>query len=125
METLNKNTEVVGVSDALKSLACKSLTKHNQVDDSNCDLPLTDNKITINPSPSIDENLNGDNEKIMNDYEDEIQNTCGWCDFKPTCLKKFINPKWMLLFLCLAGIVQGKKYSNTTYFQRSGVIGDV
>ncbi|XP_070496427.1 solute carrier organic anion transporter family member 4A1 isoform X3 [Chironomus tepperi] len=61
-----------------------------------------DNKITINPSSSIDEP-----EKIMINNDDIIQDTCGWYTFKPKFLQRFMNPKWMLLFLCIAGAVQG------------------
>jgi len=108
-EVFNKNTEIVGVSDALKSFTCKSVTIRNQVDDSNCDLSIMDNKITINPSSSIDEPEKCDNDKIMINNDDIIQDTCGWYTFRPKCLQRFMNSKWTLLFLCIAGGVQGIK----------------
>lgn len=118
MESINKNTEVVGVSDALKSLATKKLSpmnstsinpplmKQNQVVEDTNDLTITDNKITINSSSSID---TARCEKNLNDIEDEHQ-TCGWFNFRPKYLEYFMNPKWALIFLCLAGAVQGNYY---------------
>lgn len=105
-EVLNKNTETVGVSDALKSITCKSMTIQYQVHASNCDFSIMDNKITINPSSSIDDTEKCDNDKIMIN-NDIIQETFGWYTFRPKCLQRFMNPKWTLLFLCLAGAVQG------------------
>lgn len=105
-EVFNKNTEIVGVSDA-KSFSCKSVTIRNQVDDSNCDLSIMDNKITINPSSSVVESEKCDNDKIMINKDDIIQDTCGWYKFRPKCLQRFMNSKWTLLFLCIAGGVQG------------------
>lgn len=106
-EVLNESTEAVGVSDALKSITSKSMTIQNQEHDTNCDFSIMDNKITINPSSSIDDPEKCDNEKIMIKNDDIIQYTCGWYTFRPKCLQRFMNPKWSLLFLCLAGAVQG------------------
>ena len=103
-EVLNNNnnkTEIVGVNDTLKSFYS------TQADDSNCDFSIMDNKITINPSSSIDESEKCDNGKIMINNDDIIQDTCGWYTFRPKCLQRFMNPKWTLLFLCIAGAVQG------------------
>lgn len=120
MESINKNTEVVGVSDALKQLATKKSTspvnvnpplqKQSKLDDGT----ITDNKITINPSSSID------NDSIMGQQQqsdcengksvtelDESTQTCGWWNFRPKWLRRFMNPRFALAFLCLAGAIQG------------------
>lgn len=120
MESINKNTEVVGVSDALKHLATKKsispvnanvnppLQKQPQIDDGN----IMDNKITINPSSSIDDSIMGqqrsdcENGKAVNEL-DEATQTCGWWKFRPKCLRQFMNPRYALAFLCLAGAIQG------------------
>lgn len=116
MESINKNTEVVGVSDALKQLATKKLSplnvvnpplqKQSQIDDGT----ILDNKIAINPSSSIDESAgqrndceNGKTESEM----DEASQTCGWWSFRPKCLRRFMNPRYALAFLCVAGAIQG------------------
>jgi hypothetical protein len=119
MESINKNTEIVGVSDALKSLATKKqlspvnsltnpppLTKQGNVEE---DQAITDNKITINPSSApIDggAQTNGDNGKIVEAAEDPTQ-SCGWYKYRPKFLQRFMSPKWTLCFLCLAGATQG------------------
>ena len=117
MESINKNTEVVGVSDALKQLATKKLSplnvvnpplqKQSQIDDGS----IMDNKITINPSSPIDgctaSQLNDcENGKVLSDM-DEATQTCGWWKFRPQCLRRFMNPRYALAFLCLAGAIQG------------------
>lgn len=120
MESINKNTEVVGVSDALKQLATRKvspvnvncsanppLQKQTQIDDGS----IMDNKITINPSSSLDGLTMGQ----QNDYEngkvasevDAVTQTCGWWKFRPKCLQRFMNPRYALAFLCLAGAIQG------------------
>ena len=108
----HKNTEIVGVSDALKSYysTCKSITSQNDVDDSNCDFSIMDNKITINPSSSTNEPMRCDNMKIVINNDDIIEDTCGWCEFRPKYIKRFMSAKWTLLFLCIAGAVQGDFY---------------
>lgn len=124
MESINKNTEVVGVSDALKQLATKKspspvnaninsvnppLLKQPQIDDGT----IMDNKITINPSSSIDDSIMGqrrndcENGKAVNAL-DEATQTCGWWKFRPKCLRQFMNPRYALAFLCLAGAIQGE-----------------
>lgn len=118
MESINKNTEVVGVSDALKQLATKKvsplnavnppLQKQSQIDDST----IMDNKITINPSSSIDESTtlgrrnDCENGKVLSEM-DEATQTCGWWKFRPKCLRVFMNPRYALAFLCVAGAIQG------------------
>lgn len=115
LEPISKNTEVVGVSDALKQLATKKaivnalnppLQKQSQIDEG----PIMDNKIAINPSSSYDESTVIENEKALSDT-DEATQTCGWKFFKwrfqPKCLRRFMNPHYALVFLCLAGAIQG------------------
>lgn len=116
LESINKNTEVVGVSDALKQLATKKvspinagvglnppLQKQSQIDDGT----IADNKITINPSSLIDElgqQNNCENGQVGSDSEGP---SCGWWRFRPKCLQRFMHPHYALAFLCLAGTVQG------------------
>ncbi|CRL00476.1 CLUMA_CG013738, isoform A [Clunio marinus] len=121
IESINKNTEVVGVSDALKQLATKKsspnnmsynavnppLLKQSPIDDGT----IMDNKITINPSSSIDDVSVGprsdcENVKGVSEMEDATQ-TCGWWNFRPKTLRRFMNPRYALAFLCLAGAIQG------------------
>jgi hypothetical protein len=123
IESINKNTEVVGVSDALKQLATKKSTspgnasinsvnpplqKQLQIDDGT----IMDNKITINPSSSIDDSIMGqqrsdcENGKAVSELDATTQ-SCGWWKFKPKCLQQFMNPRYALAFLCLAGAIQG------------------
>jgi hypothetical protein len=101
---IDKNTEVVGVSQALKKLSSistvPSLHKQSQIVDEN-DASLMDNKITINPSNDTQCN---ENEKIVNESEDA---RCGWCNFRPDIIQPFMKIQWCLVFLCLAGAVQG------------------
>lgn len=109
MESINKNTEVVGVSDALKQLATKKnsplvnppLQKQTQIDDGT----IMDNKITINPSSSSDEF--GLGQRSDCEKAEEATQTCGWFSFRPKCLRRFMNPHYALAFLCLAGAIQG------------------
>lgn len=100
---IDKNTEVVGVSQALKKLSSisqvPSLTKQSQIDEN--DASLNDNKITINPS---NETQCNENEKIVNESEDA---RCGWWNFRPQIIQPFMKIQWCLVFLCLAGAVQG------------------
>lgn len=118
MESINKNTEVVGVSDALKQLATKKLSplnavnpppliKQNQIDDGT----IMDNKITINPSSSIDDSAAGQRSDSENGRvsceTDEATQTCGWWKFRPKFLQRFMNPRYALAFLCVAGAIQG------------------
>lgn len=104
IDSINKNTEVVGVSDALKQLATKKtspLQKQTQIDD----CTITDNKITINPSSSSDDfglSQTDDCEKAA-----EATQTCGWFSYRPKWLRRFMNPHYALAFLCLAGAIQG------------------
>jgi hypothetical protein len=109
IESINKNTDVVGVSDALKQLATKKqspvnnplpppLVKQNQIDDET----LMDNKVTM--TPSHDEPT-GDCE--AGKAGDEPTQTCGWFGFRPKFLQRFMNPHYALAFLCLAGAIQG------------------
>lgn len=121
IDSINKNTEVVGVSDALKQLATKKsspinasfnpvnppLQKQTQIDDGT----IMDNKITINPSSSIDESTLGQRSDCENGHRltesDEATQTCGWWNFRPMWLRRFMNPRYALAFLCLAGAIQG------------------
>lgn len=109
LESINKNTEVVGVSDALKQLATKKvspinaglnppLQKQSQIDDGT----IADNKITINPSSLIDES--GQQNDCENGQEGP---SCGWWRFRPKWLQRFMHPHYALAFLCLAGAIQG------------------
>lgn len=108
MESINKNTDVVGVSDALKQLATKKqspvftppLVKQSPIDDGT----IMDNKVTINPS--FDDPAMGDCENGKA-AEDPTQ-TCGWWSFRPVWLRRFMNPHYALAFLCLAGAIQGE-----------------
>jgi hypothetical protein len=101
IESINKNTDVVGVSDALKQLATRKqspVLKQNRIDDE----PCIDGKVTINPS--IDDPSLGCENEIASD---EPSQTCGWWHFRPRCLRHFMNPQYALTFLCLAGAIQG------------------
>lgn len=120
MESINKNTEVVGVSDALKQLGTKKsaspvnanvnppLLKQPKLDDGT----IMDNKITINPSSPIDDSIMGqqrsdcENGIVVNELDAATQ-TCGWWKFKPQFLQQFMSPRYALAFLCLAGAIQG------------------
>lgn len=108
IESINKNTDVVGVSDALKQLATKKqspvniplpppLVKQSQIDDGT----IMDNKVTINPS--IDDPADFEAGNAV----DEPTQTCGWWHFRPKFLRRFMNPHYALAFLCLAGAIQG------------------
>lgn len=121
-ESINKNTEVVGVSDALKQLATKKvspnnnplnnpppLQKQSQIDESGV---IMDNKITINPPSSIESVMGQlsdcENGKVVSEIADEVTTqSCGWWRFRPMCLQRFMNPRFALAFLCLAGAIQG------------------
>ena len=91
---IDKNTEVVGVSEALRNLA---LTKQSQIHVDEND--ASDNKITINPSNEVKCN---ENEKIVNE-----SSRCGFWNFTPDFIQPFMKVQWCLVFLCLAGAVQG------------------
>lgn len=92
IESINKNTEVVGVSDALKQLATRKspsinnspnppLMKQNQIDD---DVgSIMDNKITINPSSSNEESTMRSDCENGRAVGDETTQTCGWWMFRP------------------------------------------
>lgn len=114
MESINKNTEVVGVSDALKQLAMKKSSSPNEslnLQPSSLKQPtnedggvISDHKITINPSSSLDDStMTGHCEK----EESEVTQTCGWWRFRPKWIQRFMNPKYALVFLCLCGAIQG------------------
>lgn len=121
MESINKNTEVVGVSDALKQLATKKaspvnsvnppLQKQHQIDDGT----IMDNKITINPSSSIDETAQRSDCENGKGATDDATQTCGWWKFRPAILRRFMNPRYALAFLCLAGAIQGNDSSEFEY----------
>ena len=100
---IDKNTEVVGVSQALKKLSsiytAPSLTKQSPIDEN--DASLMDNKITINPS---NEAQCSESERIVS--ESDVAR-CGWWNFRPAVLQPFMKIQWCLVFLCLAGAVQG------------------
>jgi hypothetical protein len=109
-----KNIEVVGVSEALKSLATKKISsmsstqsinppliKQNQVVDDS----IMDNKMTINPSSSTLEMDCSEKRNISDPTP-----TCGWFGFHPQFIQRFMTPKWALIFLCLAGTTQGTNF---------------
>lgn len=115
--TMNKNTEVVGVSDALKQLATKkSPSPVTAANSSTSSLPTTasttigdacdgapailDHKISINPSSSL-----GDDDSTTMD--DAAAPSCGWWRFRPKYIQHLMSPKYALMFLCLAGAIQG------------------
>lgn len=111
LEPISKNTEVVGVSDALKQLATKKtspvnslnppLQKQSPIDDGT----IMGNQNAINPSSSLDESTVIENGKVLGD--DDVTQTCGWWKFRPKFLRRFMNPHYALAFLCLAGAIQG------------------
>ena len=107
---INKNMEVVGVSQALKKLSSvssstpTSLIKQSQIAQID-DERLMD--ITINPSKEMSEQCsdNVDNKKLA---ESEFATPkCGWFNFYPDFIQKYMTIQWCLFFLCLAGAVQG------------------
>lgn len=50
-----------------------------------------------------------EHEAPMPDISTEIPKyQCGWFNFRPKCLQRFMSPKWALFWLCWAGAVQGK-----------------
>lgn len=140
MGSINKNTDIVGVSDSIKLSGNKlspinsSVNQVNQVpqtkpllvpqahvNDEPHERSIVDNKITINPSSSCDDSsaLSISNLKDNNNSEsgrleiitlDEPSQTCGWLSFRPRILRRFMNPRWALAFLCLAGATQGLCY---------------
>lgn len=109
IEPINKNTDVVGVSDALKQLATKKqspvnnalppLVKQSQVDDG----AAVDNKAATT-TPAHDEPTQ---DCEAGNAGDEPTQTCGWFGFRPKFLRRFMNPHYALAFLCLAGAIQG------------------
>lgn len=110
MESINKNTEVVGVSDALKQLATRKSPPNNAANpplQKQSPIDEMDNKITINPSSSTDEYAAGQKSDCEKAELDEATQTCGWWNFRPKCLRRFMNPRYALAFLCLAGAIQG------------------
>lgn len=36
-----------------------------------------------------------------------MENRCGWFNFRPAWLQRYMSPKWALFWLCWAGAVQG------------------
>lgn len=115
--TMNKNTEVVGVSDALKQLATKKspspvaaanlstsslpTTASTTIGDAGDGAPeILDHKISINPSSSL-----GDDDSTTMD--DAAAPSCGWWRFRPKYIQHLMSPKYALMFLCLAGAIQG------------------
>lgn len=140
MGSVNKNTDIVGVSDSIKlsgnKLSPINLSSVNQVNqvpqikpqlipqahvDEPNDRTIVNNKITINPSSSCDDSsaLSISNLKDNSNSEsgclpiiklDEPSQTCGWLNFRPRILRRFMNPRWALAFLCLAGATQGLSY---------------
>lgn len=107
---INKNMEIVGVSQVLKKLSSvasttptSSLMKQSQIEEN--DDRLMDNNITINPSNDLNEQC-GDNKKLAAESECP---KCGFFNWKPDFLQKFMTIRYCLLFLCLAGAVQGSK----------------
>lgn len=114
---INKNTEVVGVSDALKQLATKkspspidsvslqpaSLQKQTTATIGDDGQAISDHKISINPSSSMD-----DDSTMVDVSEKDCETpTCGWWRFRPKYIQRFMSPKYALMFLCLAGAIQG------------------
>lgn len=108
---INKNMEVVGVSQALKKLSSvssstpTSLIKQSQITQID-DERLMD--ITINPSKEMSEQCsdNFDNKKLTTESE-FVTPKCGWINFYPDFIQKYMTIQWCLFFLCLAGAVQG------------------
>lgn len=105
---MDKNTEIVGVSDALKQLATKkspspidSLNNLQTATIADDGTAISDHKISINPSSSLD------NDSTM-ERDDESAPSCGWWRFRPNYIQRFMNPKYALAFLCLAGAIQGR-----------------
>lgn len=113
--------EIVGVSQVLKKLSSvasttppptssssSSLMKQSQIDEN--DDRLMDNNITINPSNDFisGQQQCSDNNKKLTD-ESEICETpkCGYFNWKPDFLQRFMTIQYCLVFLCLAGAVQG------------------
>lgn len=123
MDSINKNTEIVGVSDALKALATSKLSPINVLNavnpmlqkQHNIEDPI-DGVVAINPSSHVDESTMSagqladyENGNIMNEKQ---ATSCGWSffgwNFRPKILQFFMTPKWALTFLCIAGTTQGK-----------------
>lgn len=120
---LNKNMEVVGVSQALKKLSSvtsstpTSLIKQSQIAQID-DERLMD--ITINPSKEMSEQCsdNFEDKKLATESEFATPK-CGWFHFYPHFIQKYMTIQWCLFFLCLAGAVQGTSVTfNILYVSR-------
>jgi hypothetical protein len=107
---INKNMDIAGVSQALKKLSTTKTTTHTPTLQfvENNDERLVDNNITINPSNELCGQCS-DNEKVESESE-TIK--CGWFNYRPAFIQKFMSVHWCLVFLCLAGAVQGRLTSS-------------
>lgn len=105
--------EIVGVSQVIKNLSSvassspssattptSSLTKQSQIDEND-----DHHNITINPSSGLSEHCSSDNKKLTADEYASLK--CGFFNWKPQFMQRFMTVQSCLVFLCLAGAVQG------------------
>lgn len=102
MRMINKSMDIAGVSQALKKLSTTHTPTSQFVE--NNDERLVDNNVTINPSNELCGQCS-DNDKVASESAETIK--CGWFNYRPAFIQKFMTVHWCLVFLCLAGAVQG------------------
>lgn len=107
MRMIKKNMDIAGVSQALKKLSTKTTTHTPTSQFVENDERLMDNNVTINPSNELCGQQCSDNEKVASESENTIKYACGWFNFRPAWIQKFMTVQWCLVFLCLAGALQG------------------
>lgn len=107
----NKNTDIVGVSGMCRPKLAPIIfnnSNSNQVAEELTGNTITNNKITINPS-LLDDQLTIVNETATpSDIMSNNRELCGWFNFNPKCMQRFLSPKWALFCLCFGGAFQGK-----------------
>ena len=108
-----KNTDIVGVSGMCMRPKLSPIifnnSNSNQIAEELTENTITSNKITINPS-LLDDQLTMVNENALpSDIVSRSRETelCGWFNFNPICMQRFLSPKWALFCLCFGGAFQG------------------
>ena len=92
----------------MSSTSLEDIIKVNN--EKSCSMDTTPTTIITNSHSHLSNNgAIDENEKNLSKSENlEIVRNCGWFDFNPKCLQRFMTPKWALFWLCWAGAVQGE-----------------
>lgn len=109
-----KNTDIVGVSGLCTRPKLSPIifnnSNSNHIAEDLTENAITSNKITINPS-LLDDQLTIVNENAPPSYiESKSRETelCGWFNFNPKFMQRFLSPRWALFYLSFGGAFQGK-----------------